>query len=97
MVQVALFLVAKRFPVADEELKIARVRLVDGRVVDFVDDAVAEREPDPAARMIGGAQTFLGAGGPARLDSGCAEGDGVFSWIHVGDSVHKLMDEPLMG
>ena len=75
VIQVALFLVAKRFPVADEKLKIARVRLVNGRVVDFVDDAMAEREPDPAARMISGAQAFLGAGGPAGLDSGCAECD----------------------
>ena len=73
MIQVALFLVAKCFPVADQELKIARVRLVNGRVVDFVDDAMAEREPDPAARMISGAETFLGAGGPAGFDSGCAE------------------------
>ena len=30
VVQVALFLVTKRFTVADQELKIARVRLVDG-------------------------------------------------------------------
>ena len=75
VIQVALFLVAKCFPVADEELKIARVRLVDGRVVDFVDDAVAEREPEPATCMISGAETFLGAGRPAWLDSGCAECD----------------------
>ena len=83
MVQVALFLVAKRFPVGDEKLEIARVRLVHARVVDFVDDAMAEREPDPAARMISGAQAFFGAGGPAGFDSGRAECDGVLSWIHI--------------
>ena len=73
VIQVALFLVAEGLAVADEKLKIARVRLVDGRVVDFVDDAVTEREPDPAARMISGAQAFFCAGGPAGLDSGRAE------------------------
>ena len=83
VIQVALFLVAKRFPVADQELKIARVRLVDGRVVDFVDDAMAERESDPAVRMISGAETFLGAGCPAGFDSGRTECDGVLSWIHI--------------
>src|ERR1017187_2869752 len=75
VIQVALFLVAKRFPVADEKLKIPRVRLVHGRVVDFVDDAVTEGEPDPAARVIGDRKSFFGTGSPAGLDSGCAEGD----------------------
>ena len=73
VIQVALFLVAKCFAVADQKLKIARVGLVDVRVIDLVDDAVAEREPDPAARMISGAEAFLGAGRPARLNSGRAK------------------------
>jgi len=75
VIQVALFLVAKCFTVADQELKIAGIRLVNGRVIDFVDDAMAEREPDPATRVISGAETFLGAGSPAWLDSGRAECD----------------------
>ena len=82
VLQVALLLVAKRFAVADQELKIARVGLVHRRVVDFVDDAVAECEPDPATRMISGAETFLGAGGPTRFDAGRAKGHGVFRRIH---------------
>ncbi len=52
MNQVAFFLVAKRFAIADQKLKVARVRLVDMRIIDFVDDAMAEREPDTATRMI---------------------------------------------
>ena len=45
MIQVTLLFVAKSLAVADQKLKIARVGLVYGRVVDFVDDAVAECEP----------------------------------------------------
>src|SRR5512136_957136 len=86
VLQVAFFLVAKRFSVADEELEIARVGFVNGGVVDFVDDAMAEREPDAAARMISGAETFFGAGGPAGFDSGRAECDRVFSGIHIRTS-----------
>ena len=40
--------------------EIACVRLVDGRVVNFVHDAVAERQPEPAARLISGAESFFG-------------------------------------
>jgi hypothetical protein len=41
VIQVAFFLVAEGYPVSDQELKIARVRLVDGGVVDLIDDAMA--------------------------------------------------------
>jgi hypothetical protein len=75
VIQIALFLVAKGFPVADKELKIACVWLVDGRVVNFVHDAVAQREPEPAAHVISGAETFFGAGCPTWLDTGGAECD----------------------
>src|ERR1700729_2249550 len=74
MVQIALFLITKGFTVADEKLKIARVRLVHMRIINFVHDAVAQREPKPAACMISGAETVFGAGCPARCDAGCAEG-----------------------
>ena len=82
VIQIALFLVAECFPVADHELKIARVRLIERWIVEFVDDAMAEREPKPAACVIGGAQTCFGTGRPTRLDSGRAEGDGgVIRWV----------------
>src|ERR1035441_3990202 len=83
VVQVALFLVAKRLPVGDEKLKITRVRLIHTRVVDFVHDAMAEREPDAAARMINGASPFFRTGGPAGFYSGCAECGRGFSCIHI--------------
>ena len=75
VIQVALFLVAKCFAVADEKLKIARVRLVDARIVDLVDDAVTEREPEPATGMIGRAHAFFRARSPAWLDSRRAKCD----------------------
>src|SRR5689334_15462765 len=85
VIQVALFLVAKRCSVADEKLKIACIGLVDGRVIDFIDDAVAEREPNPTARMIRSAQTLLGAGGPAGLNSRGTKGNAVSTWIHLSN------------
>ena len=75
VVQVAFFLVAKGLAIGDEELEVARVRLVHMRVVNLIDDAVAEREPEPATGMIGRAHAFLGARSPARLDSGRSERD----------------------
>src|SRR6266478_7138997 len=80
--QVSLLLVAKCLAVADKKLKITRVRLVHARVINFVDDAMAEREPDPAASVISGAEALLGAGSPARLDARRAKGDGVVGWVH---------------
>ena len=97
VIQVSLFLVTKCFPVADQELKIARVWLVNSGVINLVDDAVAQREPDPATRMISRAKTLLGAGCPARCDTGRAECDGMFGWIHVSRCPGRgLVDEPIM-
>jgi hypothetical protein len=46
MIEVALFLVTKRFSVADKKLKVARVRLIDVWIINLVHDAVTEREPN---------------------------------------------------
>src|SRR5881392_69862 len=43
----------KRFSVAYEKLKVARVRLIDMRIVNLVHNAVTQREPNAAAGMIG--------------------------------------------
>src|SRR5262245_10253652 len=67
--QVTFFLMAKRFTVADEKLKVTRVRLVDVWIVNLIQDAVAQCEPNAATGVIGCAYAFLGAGSPARLDS----------------------------
>ena len=69
VIQVALFLVAKRFAICDQKLKVARVRLIDAWIVNLIDDAVTEREPEAATGMIGRADAFLRARSPARLDS----------------------------
>ena len=59
-----------------DQAQIADAGLVIAGIVDFVEDAVAEGEPDPAAREQGGAHPALGAGGPARLDAGPARSGG---------------------
>src|SRR5207249_11426878 len=69
VIQVALFLVAKCFTIADEKLKVARVRLIDAWIVNLIDDAVTEREPEAATGMIGRADSFFRARSPAGLDS----------------------------
>ena len=69
VIKVTLFLVAKGFAVADEELKISRIWMIDVRIVNLIDDTVAEREPKAATSVVSRAHAFLGAGGPARFDS----------------------------
>ena len=74
MIQVALFLVAKCFAITDKKLKVAGVRLIDPRIVNLIDDAVTEREPEAATGMIGRTHAFLRARSPAWLNSRRAEG-----------------------
>ena len=69
VIQVALFLVAERFAIAYEKLKVARVWLIDAWIINLIDDPVTEREPEAATGMIGRAHAFLRARSPARLDS----------------------------
>ncbi len=69
VIQVALFLVAKRFAITYEKLKVARVRLIDAWIVNLIDDAVTKREPETATGMIGCADSFFRARCPARPDS----------------------------
>jgi len=69
VIQVALFLVAKRFAITDEKLKVACVRLIDTWIVNLIDDAVTEREPEAATGMIGCAHALLRTRSPAWLDS----------------------------
>src|SRR5918996_1138704 len=70
VIQVTLFLVAKCFAIADEKLKVARVRLIDPRIVNLVDDPVTQREPETATGMVGRPYSFFGTRSPARLNSG---------------------------
>ena len=69
MIQVALFFVAKRFTVTDQKLKVARIGLIDVRIINFVHDPMTQREPKPATGVIRRANALLGARRPARLNS----------------------------
>src|SRR5439155_14565160 len=59
MTQVTLFLVAKRFSVTDEKLKVARVRFINMSIVNLIDDTVTEGEPETATRMVGCTDAFF--------------------------------------
>jgi hypothetical protein len=83
MIEIALFFVAKRFAVADEKLKVTGVWLIDVRVVNLVEDSVTEREPDAATCMVGRANAFFCARGPAWLDPRRPKGDCILRRIHL--------------
>src|SRR4029077_4013031 len=57
--------------IGHDEAKVANLWNVDTRIVDFVDNAEAEREPD-ARRAEGAAHNVLGAAGPCWRDAGTA-------------------------
>ena len=82
VIQVALLLVAKCFAITDKKLKVARVRLIDARIVNLIDDAVTKCEPETATGMISRTHAFFRARSPARLDSRRAERCGVLNRIH---------------
>ena len=63
--KIPLLLVAERFAIGNQKLKVPCVRLIYMRVIDLVDDTMAKREPDAAARMISGADSFLCTRSPA--------------------------------
>ena len=82
VIQVALFLVAERFAIAYEKLKVARVWLIDVRIVNLVHDAVTKREPDAATGMIGCADAFFRARSPAGFDPRRAKRHWILRRIH---------------
>jgi hypothetical protein len=63
--KVPLLFMAERFAIGNKKLKVPCVRLIYMRIVDLIDDTMAKREPDAAARMIGGAESFLRTRSPA--------------------------------
>src|SRR5215469_10765667 len=83
MEQVALFLMAKCLAVGDEKFKIARIRLIDPRKINFINDAMTEGEPEAAACGICGPKTFLCAGGPTRLNSGRSKRRAIDLCVHT--------------
>src|SRR6185295_3487526 len=96
VIQVALLLVAECFAVADEKLKIARIGMIDVRIINLVDDPMAKREPKPATAVVSRAHALLCAGSPARLDSRRSKRYRMAGWIHQGahpfqESLGKLL------
>jgi hypothetical protein len=83
MIEIAFFFVAKCFAVADEKLKVAGIWSIDVRVVNLVEDPVAEREPDTATCMVGRSNAFFCAGGPTWLDPRRPKGDFILTRIHL--------------
>ena len=83
MEQVALFLMAKCLAVADEKFKIARIRLINPRKINFINDAMAEGEPEAAASGLCGPKTFLCAGRPTRLNSGRSKRRAIDLCVHT--------------
>src|SRR5205085_8415466 len=61
----------KPLTIGDNEAEIADLRNVDPRVIDFVDDAKAEREPQPRRAQCA-AHHVLGAACPSRRNPGSA-------------------------
>ena len=68
MSQVAFLFVTKPFAICDEKLNVARVRLIDVRVVNLVDDAMTKCEPETATGVVRSADALLRTRGPTRLD-----------------------------
>src|SRR5438094_1022458 len=83
MIEIAFFLVAKRFAVADEKLKITRVWLIDVRVVNLVEDSMTQREPETATCVVGRADAFFCAGSPPWLDPRRTKGHCILRRIHL--------------
>ena len=59
-------------PVGDDQTHIARTGGVDARIVDLVQNAVTDREPDAAACGQRGSDAALGARRPTRRQAGRA-------------------------
>ena len=62
-------------PVRDDETEIAGARVIDARVVDLVEDAVAQREPDATVATDGSADAAFRARRPACGEPGPARGE----------------------
>src|SRR5258706_11793773 len=72
--KIALLIVEKIFTVADQELKIAYLRAVNVGIVDFGQNSIPDREPDPARRRVGRPHAVLFSVSPARRDTRLAKG-----------------------
>ena len=60
----------KSVAVGDNQSEVASAGLVDAGKINFIENAMTEREPNPAVQIECGADAGLGARSPARCDSG---------------------------
>src|SRR5260370_32973163 len=58
--------------VGDNQTEVAGASLVHAGKVDFIKDAMTQREPNPAVEVQGSSDAGLGARSPARFNSGPA-------------------------
>src|SRR5579863_76460 len=65
--RIALLFREETMPIGNDEAQIPRACLIDPRIVDLVEDAVAQREPDSALRLQRGTDTAFGARCPSRI------------------------------
>src|SRR5262249_4286921 len=72
--EVAFFLVKESSAVGNQELGIADLRPINGGIVDFCEDTLRQREPDPAGGGIGGANAIFATVGPRGCTPRLAEG-----------------------
>src|SRR5713101_4521665 len=70
----AALIMEETLAVGDEVLEVPDLRAVDGGVVDLVQDAGGDGEPDRAARRVRRADRVLRALRPSRCDARGAEG-----------------------
>src|SRR5579859_2710069 len=64
----------KTVTIGDNQSEVAGAGLVHPGKVDFIENAMTQREPDAAVEVEGRADAGLGARSPARLDAGPAGG-----------------------
>src|SRR5262249_48119525 len=87
------------FAISDDEAEIADLRNVDPRVIDLVDDAEAEREPEPryAQRATYHVLGAAGPGGIPGLPGACSiigyrkrkAGDGIIASPHAAEKYQQ--------
>src|SRR6185437_14972980 len=80
--QIALFLMEESLAVGNEILEIAKLRPVDGRVVDLRDDAVPDGEPKMTGRTVRCPYAGFVAVRPSGLDAGFSKRFGSNDSLH---------------
>src|ERR1051326_3504138 len=67
--KIAFLFVKEGFAISNQELGITNLRTVDGRVIDFCEDAHRHGKPDPAGGRICSSNAIFRAGSPCGIDA----------------------------